>query len=359
LLAATALAAPGGSRSIPVIYCTDLFHPHEDPDDHFDLAAVYAISEFDLKGVVLDQGGRQLQCPGRIPVSQMNWLTERNVPAVLGLEQKLRLPGDKAVHQKPEFQAGVELILQTLRSSPQPVMIITVGSVRDVVAAFNREPDLFRARLGKLLVFIGEASDPKFREYNVELDRYAYVGLMRSGLPIHWVPCFDGGLWQNQGRASLWQARHAALLGRMPDPVIQYFIYALEKETGEPLAFLKRPVDPARKDKLLAGTRNLWCTVIFAWLAGQQVVPRGATYVSMKPALGESPADTARLALFRFAEVSLAISDDAVVNYGTGPSAKKVMRFEVADRAKYAQGMTAATADLFFRLPVRPKGVKL
>ncbi|HOY58865.1 MAG TPA: hypothetical protein PK640_12120, partial [Verrucomicrobiota bacterium] len=26
----------------PVLYSTDLFHPHDDPDDHFDLAVLYA-----------------------------------------------------------------------------------------------------------------------------------------------------------------------------------------------------------------------------------------------------------------------------------------------------------------------------
>jgi len=32
----TAAAAEAGSQ--PVVYCTDLFHPHDGPDDHFDLA---------------------------------------------------------------------------------------------------------------------------------------------------------------------------------------------------------------------------------------------------------------------------------------------------------------------------------
>jgi hypothetical protein len=48
---------PTPAGRIPVLYCTDLFHPHDDPDDHFDLATLYAIPEFDLRGIVLDQGG--------------------------------------------------------------------------------------------------------------------------------------------------------------------------------------------------------------------------------------------------------------------------------------------------------------
>ena len=63
--------------------------------------------------------------------------------------------------------------------------IISVGSVRDLAAAFNRDPVLFREQAGRLLLFIGEASDPGFREHNVNLDPQAYVGLMRSGLNIY------------------------------------------------------------------------------------------------------------------------------------------------------------------------------
>jgi hypothetical protein len=34
--------------ALSVIYCTDLFHPHDDPDDHFDIACLYAIWQIDF-----------------------------------------------------------------------------------------------------------------------------------------------------------------------------------------------------------------------------------------------------------------------------------------------------------------------
>ena len=74
-LRAASVAAP-----VPVLYCTDLFHPHDDPDDHFDLATIYAIPGIELRGIVLDQGDKQQQRPGRIPVGQLNALTGRSVP---------------------------------------------------------------------------------------------------------------------------------------------------------------------------------------------------------------------------------------------------------------------------------------
>ncbi len=310
--------------ALPVIHCTDLLHPYDDPDDHFDLATLYAMRGIELKAVILDQGRSQVERPGTVPVWQMNRITGRDVPAAIGLAEKLRGPSDKALDQKPQFQRGVELILTTLRQSPVPVAITAVGSMRDVTAAFNREPELLRTKVAKLMVFIGEASDPKFVEHNVSLDSQAYVGLMRSGLPIYWVPCFDGGPWKNQGHASFWQARHEDLLKNARPEVLQFFIYALEKEKSEPVAFLSAPVDPERKRRLFDGTRNLWCTAVFERL----VAPDAAKGV------------------FGFAEANITIGDDAVVRYGQTPSSKKVMRFEVRDPGRYAAQMTDATQRL-------------
>jgi hypothetical protein len=318
---------------VPVIYCTDLFHPHDDPDDHFDLATVFAMPEMDVKVIVLDQGDKQLQRPGSIPVSQMNRITGLKVPAAIGLAKKLKSPQDKALDQSAEFQNGVAMILQTLRDSPVPVMIAAVGSVRDVVAAFNREPELFRAKVGKLMAFIGDASHPTFKEYNVELDPQAYIGLMRSGLPVWWVPCFDGGLWQNKGHASFWKAKHGDILENAPPELIQFFIYALEKEKSDPFAFLSLPVDAARKAKLFAGVRNLWCTALFDVMAW--------------------PEDKTENELFGFSKVELFVTENAVIQYGNGKDSHTVMRFEIRNQDKYAEAMTDATAKRLAKPAVR------
>ncbi len=130
------LCCAGAARgSVPVIYCTDLFHPHDDPDDHFDLAVMFALPAVDLRAIVLDQGDKQRQHPGSIPVSQLMRITGRQVPVAIGLSHKLQDPTDRAMDESAEFQQGVELILKTLCDAPGPVSIVTVGSVRDVVAA--------------------------------------------------------------------------------------------------------------------------------------------------------------------------------------------------------------------------------
>jgi hypothetical protein len=135
-----------------------------------------------------------------------------------------------------------------------------------------REPGLFRTNVTMVLAFLGEASDAKFQEYNVGLDPQAFVGLMRSGLPVYCVPCFAGGLWLNQGHASFWRASHRALLGEAAPELILCFVYALEKEGSDPLAFLSRPVEPERQARLFAGTRNLWCAAVLGVMSGREVV---------------------------------------------------------------------------------------
>jgi len=348
------LACPGlakenpdtSGRRIPLIYCSDLFHPHDDPDDHFDLATVFAIPEFDIRCIILDLGKLQEKRPGKVPVSQMNRITGRRVPTVIGLGEKLRQPTDQALDQPPQFQQGVTSIVSVLRTSTTPVMIITVGSVRDVAAAFNREPELFRAKVGKIMVFIGDASAQDYGDWNVQLDPQAYVGMMRSGLPIYWVPCFDGGIWQNKGHASFWRASHGDVLGQVRPAVLQYFIYAMEEETAEPLSFLTQPVDAAKRERLLAGKRNFWCAAVFGSLAGRDLVREHGRYVS-KPRWPGKPLDRSlRNELFEFEEVEVQVTDNAAVNYGPQPDAHKVMRFTIRDQTNYARGMTEATASL-------------
>jgi hypothetical protein len=347
-LLACALAA--AADRVPVIHCTDLYHPHEDPDDHFDLATMYAIADVDLKAVILDKGTRQEKHPGSIPVSQMNWITGRDVPYAVGLARNLARPDDKVLDDQPEYQRGVELILKVLRESPRPVSIVALGACRDVAAAFNREPELLRSKLGKLMIFIGEADEKKqdYREYNVDLDRNAYICILRSGLPVYWVPCMDGGLFKNNGHASFWDAKHADLLSTCAPEVVQFFVYALEKKkpaAADPLAFLSAPVNDAERNRLFAGRRNLWCTAVFTYLAGKEIVRDGDKWVA-------APAGTIKDAkpVFGFSEVEVDISADAATSCKHTETSRKVMRFDVLDKQHYAAAMTAVTAELLANL---------
>jgi hypothetical protein len=336
-------------RKVPVIYCADLFHPHDDPDDHFDIVCLYAIEEIEIKAIILDQGRKQKKKPGSVPISQLNHITGRNVPHALGLSDKLQSPGDKGLWQAKEYQDGTEFILTILRNSKEPVTIITVGSLRDIAACYNRSPDLFKAKVNRLFIFIGEASKKGHIEYNVGLDKNAYIRIMNSGLPIYWVPCFDGGFWQNNGRASYWKASHKDLLGRVSDRAMNYFIYALlKKDEKNPIQYLDNDINGDDKNKVLSMNRNLWCSAIFAHIAGRRFVRNGNEFISIPmnaPYIKER-----EITPFRFDEVSIFVDEQANVSYEQTGRANKIRQFHTLTPDIYAEVMTSVTAKLLFQL---------
>jgi len=336
-------------KKVPIIYCTDLFHPHDDPDDHFDIACLYAIEEIEIKAIILDQGQKQKKKPGYIPISQLNHITGRDIPHALGLSDKLPSPEDKGLSQAKEYQYGVELILSTLRTSEEPVTIISVGSLRDVAAGYNRSPDLFKNKVNKLFIFIGEASKKGHVEYNVGLDKNAYIRIMNSGLPVYWVPCFDGGVWQNHDRASYWKASHKDLLGGVSDRVMNYFIYTLlRKSEKNPIKSLENEINQDDKNKVLSMNRNLWCAAIFAHIAGRSFVRHGNKFISVP--MNASYKKEREIKPFRFDEVSVLVDEQANVSYEQTRRANKIRQFHVLTPEIYAEVMTSVTAQLLLQL---------
>ena len=340
-------------KTTPVIYCTDLFHPHEDPDDHFDIACLYSISEIDIKAIILDQGRKQKSQPGSIPVSQLNYLTGRSVPYAVGLSDKLKSTKDKGLWQAREFQAGAELIIKILKTSKAPVSIITVGSLRDIAACYNRSPELLRKKVDRLFIFIGEASARGHIEYNVGLDKQAYIRIMNSDLPVYWIPCFDGGVWQNKGRASYWKAPHKDLLGNISDRLMNYFIYALLKKNEiEPVKFLGDVINIEDKGEVLSMNRNLWCTAVFPYIAGRTYLREGNKFTTASKS-ASYPKEYI-IEPFSFEEVPVYVDEKAIFFYEHTDRAKKLRQFHVLKPDIYPELMTSVTAELLSQLDKNP-----
>jgi len=329
LLVATLEAAP-----VPVIYSTDLFHPPQDPDDHFDLACLYAMPEADLRAIILDQGDEQARRAGFKPVWQMNYLTAHHVPAAIGLRDKLKHPGDPGLDQPAEFQNGVNLILQTLRDAREKVAVIFVGSARDVMAAYQRQPALFREKVRSVHGFIGDASDPGHQEWNVKLDPQAFVALVRSDLPFFWIPCFDGGPWANRGHASFWRIRHGQVLAETSAPLQRFFLYMLRHATNDPIAWLTQPTSSEDDQWLMRGERNLWCAALLGLAVGRPLLRDGQEIVGFSP-------------------VEVWADDQAVIHYGKRPGSRTVQRFQIKDQAAFAETATRATAGILKSFPLK------
>ena len=75
-------------RPVPMIHATDLFRPHNDPDDHWDLACVYALAArnlVDLRAVMIDYPQPERgNDPDVLAVAQMNHLTGLAAPIMVG-----------------------------------------------------------------------------------------------------------------------------------------------------------------------------------------------------------------------------------------------------------------------------------
>ncbi len=262
-----ALAGP-----VPVIYSTDLLHPHDDPDDHYDLATLFALSEFEIKGIVLDLGERQAQRCGKPALEQMFAITGRKVPWATGLAKPLKTKHDDARDQPTESQGGVELILSTLRHAREPVLIFTTGSCRDVAAAFNREPDLLRQKVRALYINIGRGPNEEQDEWNVKLDQSSYLRLFESGLPLFWCPCFG-----TNGYQTLFVVDQSKVLGACVRPVQNYFVYCLTKAKSDPIDFLRTGPHPVP-----TGPRNMWCTAPMLHASGRRIYERSPSeYVAL------------------------------------------------------------------------------
>jgi hypothetical protein len=341
---------------IPVIYSTDLYSPPMDPDDNFDLACLFAIKELDIKAIIIDNAAKSLVNPGIIPVKQIEHLVGSSAPVAVGLKHGLKSLNDDCADQS-DTNAGVKLILKALKDSPEPVTIITVGSLRDVAAALNSDPELCRAKIGRIFVFAGDASvtDPsKFREYNVDLDTLAFARVMNSGMDIYWVPCFDGGPFKNEGKASYFQSERANLLSAAPAQVLNYFCFSLLGRSGNDfIEALNAPVDTAAVNTIIkrqeGGMRNLWCSHVFPYIAGRTYGLKDNKCIGLNASSDEK--DILKVEPFEFTSEKLYSDLRGMVHTDTANGNKgNIWLFRIRDKENFNAWMTSVVADLLKNL---------
>jgi hypothetical protein len=356
---AGAAERPQSTPKVPVIYSTDLFHPPGDPDDHVDLATLFALPELDVRAIILDQGDMQGVKSGQVPVKQIMALTGRQVPFAAGLGTALRYPEDKGLNQFSFYQTGVNLILKVLGESTQPAYIITTGSVRDVLAAFNREPELFREKVERIYVNAGNSGGGDLY-WNPSLDPQAYIRLMRAGLPVYWCPCFGGrmtiediirnGLGTQQYQ-TYWRFRQSEIFASLPTPLQNYFLYALgEKIVSQvdPLGYLSQAVEPVLREKQWGQTRNMWSTASLYHAAGRKLYRAGDSWAARhEPEPGYALAE-----VFDFVPAEVTIDRDLTTIPKISGAAGPLRLFHLLDLANYEKAMLVSLRRLLAEMPL-------
>jgi pyrimidine-specific ribonucleoside hydrolase len=310
ILAACALAGQvctGAETStrVPLIDVTDLYHPHQDVGDNFDVLAAYALPEIDLRAVILDctepfrqpvakdpgpglfpdaSGPRE---PGFIPVWQLNYIFGRNVPCATIPFTRMKSVGDKMLDAPPFQQQGIELILKTLRESVKPVHIVSFGSTRAIAVAYNRAPALFRKKLARLHLCAGGSSPPvaNYIEWNVALDPLAIACLLRSELPVALYPDAANNAGEKgyglfspafsyDDHNTYYKLPDLRFISQMDPPLRRYLEYAFSRSSRVDFLRATEVDSPSLDGKILAKEHYVWETAVWICVTGKKLVKR-------------------------------------------------------------------------------------
>jgi pyrimidine-specific ribonucleoside hydrolase len=353
-VAASALGAENQrpAPSVPFIHTTDLYNPPQDPDDHVDLATVYALPELDLRAVVLDPSRKFLDKhePGFVPVAQLNYLTGRAVPVAAGPIDVLRSPADTASDRPRPDQAGIELLLDTLSRCAEPALVSVVGSARVVAAAWNREPKLLQQKVRAVVVNAGATIGKPRAEWNVDLDVHAWIALFRSRLPILWYPCTgEHGPTGLDPHNTYWPVGHQRLFDGLPQGLRAYFDYAFHHHTrGDFIRALSELGSGPTWEKVLAARRNMWSTASLILAAGRVLAQtsEGWRFVA------KSQAGGLKLQSLELLPIACEVDDAGVVRWSLRPEPGNVQIFRRKPDEEHVRAMGEATNALLRQMPV-------
>jgi pyrimidine-specific ribonucleoside hydrolase len=291
-------------KKIPVINITDLYHPYQDPGDNFDLIMGYALPELDLQAVILEitdafrkpvadhptlwkdpRGPREA---GVIPVMQLNYIFDRHIPFALSPFTAMKSLEDKMLDAPKVQQQGIELFLETLRESKEPLQVVSFGSARVLAIAYNRDPELLRKKIGMVHLSAGTAS-PDYKlgkdeganaipggEWNVALDVYAFIRVMTSDLPIAIYPCAttDGAFALGRNN-SYWKLPDLQFVQEMDPGLRRYLDFAFGKTLRHDFLRAMDVNDSlTTSSEIYPKPHHVWETAVWTNVSGRLLVQR-------------------------------------------------------------------------------------
>ncbi|HEX2864749.1 MAG TPA: hypothetical protein VHN99_09285 [Deinococcales bacterium] len=279
---------------VPVIDLTDLYHPYQDVDDNLDLLLAFGLPDVNLLGVILDAhepfrqpvadvrdrpalwadpfGPRE---PGFVPVTQLNFVFDRQVPCACGPFTRMRSPGDAMLDATRFQQAGVNLLLRLLAVSPEPVHLLVQGSARPLAVALNREPDLVLEKVAAAHLVLGSAN-PDFLEWNVALDEHAARRVLDSPLKVNLFP--PGGEkdpFTPERHNAYWRLASTDWMRGLDPRLRRYLAFAFSCSARvDYLRALEVDDPPGTPDPFPDGV-HLWTTAAWMEITGRRLVKAG------------------------------------------------------------------------------------
>jgi hypothetical protein len=332
-----------------LLHQTDLFRPFIDPDDHWDLACVYALAaggHFHLGGVLLDYPPDAF--PGRSPdvtgIAQLSYITGLPVNLSVGASRHFVADATELASWPAHELAGARFVLDYLRRHEGAAYITIVGSCRDVAIAGTLDPDLFAEKCAGIYLNAGTGHpDPTRRtrvEYNVTLNAAAYAAIFDIPCPLYWMPCFellDGerGVMQF---GTFYKFNQADILPELSPRLRGYFTCSLEPRTDT--RYLQPVVTPdseAASSYTIRSHRNMWCTAGFFHAAGFGIDAAGKRLPL---------ADGGSGAVCGFRPVHVTCDAEGTTSWEDAEGETRQYVFEVFDLENYERAMTVAMRDL-------------
>ena len=337
---------PGGKT--PLIHVTDLFHPHGDPDDHFDLACAYALAQrgaFDLRGVVIDYPPDfRPGDPAVVAVAQMNRLSGLSLPVAIGTSRRLSGRKDAMPDAPAQETAAVRFIIGLLRAAERPVALVCVGNAADIIVAALREPALFMAKCAGVYLNSGSAHDhpanPQQLEFNVRLDPAAFAAMFDLPCPLYWFPCWHTTEVRQSGASGsfYWLPHREALTG-ISAGLANFFAYMFDKSADPKWLRSMKTLPPAASwEKILGDRRGMWSTASQLAAAGLTVTRDGAIVQAR---------DAGDAAVFKLQPVDVTCADDGRTVWQAAGKETGRWMLSVTDVVRYPAAMTRAVGSLF------------
>lgn len=132
-------------RPVPLILDTDI---GDDLDDTWALMMLLRSPEVDVKLITTDFGNTKYRT--RLLAKILQHLGHDNIPLGMGLD-----PTDKAGNQSDWLgdyqlqdypgavhQDGVQVLIETIKQSPQPVILLCIGPLMNIAEALRRDPSI-------------------------------------------------------------------------------------------------------------------------------------------------------------------------------------------------------------------------
>ena len=336
---------------ISLLHQTDLFRPHNDPDDHFDLACVYALAyqnQIDLTGILIDYPpDHKNGDPDAMSIGQMNFITGLNVPFAVGSNQPFKFHSREKSNDR-----GAQFVIDVLRKSDKPVAITIVGSCRDIAIAGQREPQLFAEKCAAIYLNAGTGSNEPIGEreleYNVGLDPAAFAAIFKIPCPVYWLPCFGEYLTSHSEHRTLefgtyFKFNQGEILPFLSERMQKYFIFMLSKSNCPNwLRYLDQPKDDDALSLFCQMNRNMWNTAAFIHAIGKTVKKDGEI-------IGIENND--ENAVFAFEPICVRCNENGIATWKIDKISKDRFIFRVLDIENYPSAMTKALTSVLMLLP--------